>query len=293
MDFTHCTLCTKQTGMEYMNYSTTGNFFPTTTASQSSSGGHSGTGLSDSFFISLFVLYIPGIVTNILAIIVMVVDYRKSNMPTSSLLLCLCVTNFFAVSLSCFWHTSRRLGFVMTYEWCALRSFLHPLMPLLTGATGLLLAIDRVLAFCKPFTYRSKITGKLWTIVFTAVLCFLSIICTLPHLGFGTIWTPTLRRGRLTYVCSVFTYQTEWKKRVFHALYTFLGLSLVAGIITCNGVVAGAVLLLRNRMLILQKEVSGERRTPSRAREVKFAVIVGVLACVFITCWLPYNVSIV
>lgn len=248
------------------------------------------TGIVDTFYIFLFLLFVPGILTNALCIFLLTSETRKSKLPTNTLLLLLCSTDFVAVSLSCFWSVTKRLGMTMRYEFCAVKCFLHPMMPLLTGTISLLMALDRVLAFCKPFYYRTHISKKLWIKCYIMAIIILSVICVLPYIGLGSIWTPNYRNGKVSYTCSVFTYQTEEQKKIFHLIYMFLGLLLVAGIIISNIVVAGAVLLLRHRTIEAQKSRTNQPAV-SMSTEIKFAIIVGVLACVFVTCWLPYNVS--
>lgn len=268
---------------EYLNLTSTQAPIPKTSSSA--------TGLTDTFYISLFLLYIPGIVTNLISVTYLSSEARKSRVPTNSLLLMLCTTDFVAVSLSCFWHTSARLEMPMTYEFCAVKSFFHPLMPLMTGSVSLLMAMDRVLAFCKPFYYRTNVNKRMWFIYVILVLSVMSVICILPHLGYGSLWTASYRGGKVSYTCSVFTYQTEPSKKIFHVIYLIVGLLLIAGIVICNVVVAGAVLLLRHRTMEAQKSVSNQS-TVSRATELKFALIVGFLAVAFVTSWLPFNVWI-
>ena len=247
-------------------------------------------GISDTFYISLFIIYIPGITTNVISIIQLCLENRKPRMPTNVLLLALCSVDLVAVCLACFWQTTRRLEMEMTFELCAVKSFFHPLMPLLTGSISMLMAIDRVLAFCTPFYYRTHLTKKTWVGFFAIVLLLLLALHMLPHLGLGSFWTETYRKGKVSFTCSVFTYQEEFSTKIFHILYVSVGFLLVVGIIICNAVVAGAVLLLRKRTIDSQK-YNTNRQVPSRSTEIKFALIVGVLACVFVTCWLPYNVS--
>lgn len=248
------------------------------------------TGIIDTFYIALFLLYVPGILTNAICMFLLTSETKKSKLPTNTLLLLLCSTDFVAVSLSCFWSVTKRLGMTMGYNLCAVKCFLHPMMPLLTGAVSLLMALDRVLAFCKPFYYRTHISKKMWIICYIMAIIVLSVVCVLPHIGLGSFWTPKYKKGKVSYTCSVFTYQTEERKKISHLIYMFLGLLLVAGIIISNIVVAGAVLLLRNRTIEAQKSRSNQPAV-SRSTEIKFAIIVGALACVFVTCWLPYNVS--
>lgn len=254
---------------------------------KSSSSG-SGT-TDDTLYLSVFLIYVPGIVTNFISIILLLSDLRKTKMKTNVLLIALCTTDFVAVCLSCFWHISKRMGLPMTYDLCAVKSFLHPIMPLLTGSISLLMAVDRFLAFCKPFFYRSNVSKKLWMICVLLVIVFLSVICVLPHFGLGSLWTPRYRRGKLTYTCSVFTYQENLTKKIFHISYTSLGFLVVLGIISFNSLVAVAVLRLRHRTIEAQKGRPDQQ--VNRSTEIKFAAIVGLLACVFVVCWLPYNVS--
>jgi hypothetical protein len=120
-------------------------------------------------------------------------------------------------------------------------------------------------------------------------IIILSVICVLPHMGLGSIWTPNYRNGKVSYTCSVFTYQTEEQKKIFHLIYMFLGLLLVAGIIISNIVVAGAVLLLRHRTIEAQKSRSNQPDV-SMSTEIKFAIIIekvgGERGIVF-PIWIP------
>lgn len=246
-------------------------------------------GLSSQFYISLFLLYIPGIVTNIISLIVIVYEARHTGRPTNFLLFILCLTDLVAVATTAFWHNMGRFGVIQTYSVCAVKTFMQIFCPIFSGAISVLLALDRALAFCAPFFYRSNITKKVWSAACFGASMIVSCLCVLPHLGLGSLWNPMYKGNTVRYSCTAFRYQEELKKKTFLIVLSTIGLLIIFSIITCNAVVVREVLKLRKRQADVKK--SSGSLMQSKATELRFAIIVVVLACVFLTCWVPYNVS--
>jgi hypothetical protein len=73
---------------------------------------------TDTFYISLFFIQIPGITTNIVCLYMIISEARRTKQPTNFLLLMLCLTDFTAVCTTSLWHTMTRFGTVDTYNIC-------------------------------------------------------------------------------------------------------------------------------------------------------------------------------
>lgn len=248
-------------------------------------------GITDTFYISLFFIQIPGITTNIVCLYMIISEARRTKQPTNFLLLMLCLTDFTAVCTTCLWHTMARFGTVDTYNICAIKVYTQTFCSIFSGLISVFMAIDRALAFCMPFFYRTHISKKMWSFVCLGGFLFISSLCILPHLGLGSMWNPQYKNNTVTYRCSAFQFPDEPKKKTFLILYLTTAFTLICAIILCNTFVVVAVLKLRKRSVDAMKS-AGSGTTFKSATELRFAVIVGVLACVFVICWGPYNVSI-
>lgn len=248
-------------------------------------------GITDTFYISLFFIQIPGITTNIVCLYMIISEARRTKLPTNFLLLMLCLTDFTAVCTTCLWHTMARFGTVDTYNICAIKVYTQTFCSIFSGLISVFMAIDRALAFCMPFFYRTHISKKMWSFVCLGGFLFISSLCILPHLGLGSMWNPQYKNNTVTYRCSAFQFPDEPKKKTFLILYLTTAFTLICAIILCNTFVVVAVLKLRKRSVDAMKS-AGSGTTFKSATELRFAVIVGVLACVFVICWGPYNVSI-
>ncbi|XP_071153793.1 prostaglandin F2-alpha receptor-like [Mytilus edulis] len=160
--------------------------------------------------------------------------------------------------------------------------------PIFSGLISVFMALDRAMAFSVPFFYRSKITKKVWSIVcFLGFIC-IACICILPHLGLGSMWNAVKKGDSVRYKCSAFQFLKESKQRTFLILFSSTGIVLISLITICNFIVVVTVMKLRHRNAEAKKKSGSNMST--KAVELRFAVIVIILACVFITCWAPYNV---
>lgn len=246
-------------------------------------------GMSSSFYVSLFLIYIPGITTNIVSMIFILLEKKYSTVPTNFLLFILCLVDLIAVFTSCLWHNLHRYGIIDTYEICAVRVFMQIFCPIFSGLVSVCMALDRAMAFSVPFFYRSKITKKVWSIVcFLGCIC-IACICILPHLGLGSMWNVVKKGDSVKYKCSAFQFPKESKQRTFLILFSSTGIILISLITICNVIVVVTVMKLRHRNAEAKKKSGCNMST--KALELRFAFIVIILACVFITCWAPYNVS--
>lgn len=248
-------------------------------------------GITDTFYISLFFIQIPGITTNLVSLYMIISESRHTKLPTNFLLLMLCLTDFTAVCTTCLWHTMSRFGTVDTYNICAIKVYTQTFCPTFSGVVSVFMAIDRALAFCMPFFYRIHITKKTWSFVCLGGFLFISSLCILPHAGLGSMWNPRYKNNTVSYRCSAFQFPDEPKKKTFLILYLTIAFTLICAIILCNTFVMVAILKLRKRSVDAKKS-AGSGTTFKSATEIRFAVIVGVLACVFVICWGPYYVSI-
>ncbi|CAG2242013.1 unnamed protein product [Mytilus edulis] len=102
------------------------------------------------------------------------------------------------------------------------------------------------------------------------------------------MWNAVKKGDSVRYKCSAFQFLKESKQRTFLILFSSTGIVLISLITICNFIVVVTVMKLRHRNAEAKKKSGSNMST--KAVELRFAVIVIILACVFITCWAPYNV---
>ena len=242
-----------------------------------------------SFYIALALLYVPGLVTNVLALRLIIRDIRFVDIPTNMLLFSLCLTDLVAICNSLIWHTIRRVVPTLTFGFCAVKSFFGPFFPLFSGLVSALMAVDRFAAFICPYKYTEYIKCKTWRITVAFMAVALGLLCTFPHMGLGQFWIPKTRNGKLIHSCSSLSYHKDSQKNIFILAYVFIGIAVVATIVICNTAVLVALLKMRKR---ISTPAGADQDRTIKSLEAEFAKIVGILTCAFLVCWTPYHVSI-
>ncbi|KAL3881976.1 hypothetical protein ACJMK2_028358, partial [Sinanodonta woodiana] len=240
------------------------------------------------YFLSFTFIYIPGLVTNIFVLILILRDFRKAVFPAVILLLVLCCADFIALVVSFLQHTMNRYVLTITYSRCAAFSVLHPYFRLYAGFLNSFMAIDRVLALGTPFFYKSKIQMATWKIgsVIAAIIALL--IGLFPFMGLGEVWIQRKAGNKIIIICSAFSYYPEPWKRAYGIVYGMMGFANLFTIVVCNTLVARIVLQLKNRIATLEQK-SSDNSSSKTSFEMAFAKLMGGLAVVYIICSSPYN----
>ncbi|KAK3606737.1 hypothetical protein CHS0354_036537 [Potamilus streckersoni] len=242
------------------------------------------------YFLSFTFIYIPGLVTNIFVLILILRDFRKAVFPAIILLLVLCCADFIALVVSFLQHTMNRYVLTITYSRCAVFAIIHPYFRMYAGFLNSFMAIDRVLALGTPFFYKSKIQVATWKIGSVIAAIVALIIGLFPVIGLGEVWIQRKVGNTNVSICSTFGYFPVPWKRAYGIVYGMMGFVSLLTIVVCNTLVIRIVLQLKNRITTLEQKSSNESSSKT-SFEMAFAKLMGGLAVVYIICNTPYNVG--
>ena len=250
------------------------------------------------FYISLGVITIPGLITNFVALIFIIRDIRKAVFPAIILLFALCTADLAAVIFSLFRHALNRIIKEYSFASCAALSVLHSFFRIYGGVLNSMMAVDRLLALCTPFYYKRKIEVLTWKVGCLIAAFITACFTCFPVVGLGNVTTIRMSNGKSKLYCSTFSYRTDPVQKVYGMLYGVLGYLIVSIIVTLNTIVIVTVIKLSKRIVIGNIETSttsgsgGPSKANNTSFEIAFAKLMGCLAAVYLICGIPYNVSL-
>lgn len=281
--------------MENCTFQSSSEYCLNVTASLNKTGGQSHpTSSSNTIYISLFLIWIPGFLTNVLALFFIISDLKKAVFPAIVLLLVLCVTDLTAVCFSFTRHMINRFNPLDTFASCATLSTIHTFFKLYSGVTNSLMAVDRVMAICTPFYYKKHVDVTTWKLVGLIAAAVVACLNVLPLMGLGAYMST---RGSGEMFCSSLSYKIKPSERVYGMMFGITGIICVMTIVSLNAVVIRSVLRLNNRVVSLvpsdssTTESDGKSSTANQTSfEIAFAKLMLCLAAVYLLCETPYNV---
>ncbi|KAH3729777.1 hypothetical protein DPMN_055755 [Dreissena polymorpha] len=251
-------------------------------------------------YFSIFLIWIPGILSNLLALYFVIRDIQKAIFPAIFLLLILVCCDLSAVIFSAGRHVLERYVTIISLPFCTFISAIHIFFRVASGFINLLMAVDRVLAICLPFYYKRYITVGTWKISCLIAGFFILLYCSFPLMGLGNVIS--MRRGGKAR-CSSLGYRSVPEQRVFGMMFPLLGFVCTLTIVICNMILIRALIRMNTRVGTVgssfeggsskddpsgQSSSSASKVTPF---EVVFAKLMACLALVYLVCGTPYNVS--
>lgn len=234
---------------------------------------------------SIVILYVPGLILNVVSIIIIIRDVKILDIPTNAILSLLCVFDFLAIVNVVVWHSLRNKMSDFSTGVCACRNFMNAFFPLYTGVLSAIMALDRAIALGKPFWYKEKVTALKWVLVSCSATGFVCLIGILPQIGLGSNW----KHEKPIPQCSYFGAETNLVQMLFAITYSTVGYILLILIVICNVIVIKATLLLSRRTDI---HPAGGCVCAKNSYELLFARLVGSITLLYVICWAPYYVSI-
>lgn len=252
------------------------------------------TGSTTTFYISVFMIWGPGTLSNLFAVGFIVRDMQKAIFPAIFLLFVLCCCDLCAVISSWTYHIIIRYVKV-SFPICASTAFTFTFFNISASVTNAVMAVDRVLAICYPFFYKKTIEVKTWLYVCLVGGILVAFYSVFPFIGLGEVMS---QRGQ-SYYCDSFTYQTEPVKRVFGVVFGLIGVACVLTISVGNSILIKTLLTLTRRVTCVEAasssitentsvSSSSVRATPF---EIAFAKLMISLAAVYLLCGAPMQVT--
>lgn len=249
-------------------------------------------GSTVTFYISVFAIWGPGTLSNLLAMMFFILDMKKAVFPAIFLLFVLCVCDLCAVLSSWSYHVLLRYVKI-SYPICASTAFTFTFFNISASVTNAIMAVDRILAICYPFFYKTNIEVKTWVRVCLIAAMLIAVVSAFPFTGLGDVMS---LRGR-TLTCDSLSYRPEPTKRVFGAVFGLTGVACILTIFVGNSLVIKTLLTLNRRVTCVEAtnstDVSEGTSTSTRATpfEVAFAKLMICLAVVYLVCGAPMQVS--
>jgi len=254
---------------------------------------HSYSGSTVTFYVSVFLIWVPGTLSNILALGFIVNDMKKAVFPAIYLLFILCCCDLCAVLASWSYHILLRYV-LATYSICAASSFMFTFFNISASVTNAIMAVDRVLAICYPFFYKKNIEVRTWKKVCLISAIIIGFYCVFPFAGLGDVMS---KRGH-AFTCNSFSYQSEPIKRAFGIVFGLIGVGCVLTILTGNMILFKTLLSLYRSVACVEPShstvnTSDSSQTPARATpfEIAFAKLMICLAAVYLICGAPMQVN--
>lgn len=261
-----------------------------TEKNNTSSSGHGGFNAEAAIYGSFFLIWLPGIVLNIIALVFIAKDIRKAILPAIVLLFMLCVYDLLAVIFSLIQHILDEFMDI-SQTVCAVSTFLFSYFTISSGILNCLMAIDRVMAICSPFFYKTRIDARTWKISCVVAGVATAVYSTFPIIGLGDIWSKEGSEKK----CNL-GYQEEPVKRVYGMLYGVVGSIFLLVIVICNAVLVRA--LFKMKKVVVSAQSSGTSdvsvEPPEMARstsfEMAFAKMMICLSVAYVVCGTPTRV---
>lgn len=202
--------------------------------------------LSHVFMASLMLIWLPGVLSNSLALFFIVLDIKRITLPLLVLLMALISSDLLAVNFSLVRHLLI-IYVTPAYGLCASVSFLHAFFKMTAGCVNSLMATDRVLAVCAAYFYAKHVTVKTWKIGCCIAVVIMSLCSALPLVGLGSVMS-VADDGSLE--CAAF-YADSTTEKTFPFVFSILGFCFVGVIVTCNTALVIALVKLNKRKVVL------------------------------------------
>ncbi|KAH3888544.1 hypothetical protein DPMN_012580 [Dreissena polymorpha] len=251
-----------------------------------------------SVYFALFVVWIPGIICNLIALFFIIRDIRKKVFPAIFLLLILICCDLTAVIYSAINHILMLLyRSVLSYPLCVFLSSNYVFFRVASGVMNLFMAVDRYFALCKPFYYKIHVNVRTWKVVCLITCVIMVFYCCFPIFGLGEV---ILIQMDDYAVCGNLGYRHIQAYRVMGFIFPFIGYVCSVTVVVCNVFVIRALIHLNKRVANVSTsfeansvELSGEESATPKVTpfEVAFAKLMTCLAAVYLVCGVPYNVS--
>ncbi|KAL7287760.1 hypothetical protein TKK_0018141 [Trichogramma kaykai] len=249
-------------------------------------------------FVVLNLVYVVGIVGNIVALVILLCKDKGRNRKHLLMLRCLTVNDLIAMIGT--WAQMYISRIFVNGSFCYLH-VIWRLFGLFSGCVALVMAGERWLALTRPFVYQKQVTSQmivrcmivLWLVALTLTM--------LPFFGFGLYEKVTDTGVK----CLRYRDAAEPIDVAYAYVWFTFGTILCLSIVWCNLAVANALRRLGRRNGALRR-IS---RASSRARpllnvdsqppelgitaeERAFAKLMAMLSISFLLCWMPQMVSI-
>lgn len=250
------------------------------------------TGSTSTFYVSVFLIWVPGTLSNLLAFGFIIQDMKKAMFPALFLLFVLCFCDLSAVLLSWIYHIILRYVEV-SYAICASTAFTYTFFNISASVTNGIMSVDRVLAICFPFFYKKNIDVKTWIRFCSVSAVMIACYSFFPFAGLGDV----MSRRRNALYCDSLSFQTEPLKRVYGVMFGILGVCCVSTILVGNSMIVKTLVRLNRRVTRLETlssstESSSGSSTSARAApfEIAFAKLMTSLAAAYVLCGAPMQV---
>ena len=261
-------------------------------------GGHSSAVTTFLYYFCLVFVLFPGFVTNTIALGFIIRDVQKAIFPAIILLLALCSADLAAVMFTTIQLSLTQYLTGVTYAICAVLSVINTFFRLYSGILNMMMCIDRVMAICAPYFYKSNIHVATWKYGILASSICTAMFTMFPVIGLGDVVRTMYINGKPIVTCSTFDYREEAHKKVFAYLYCIFGLLIIIIIVVGNCMVIRSVFKMRQKIVGVNAEPSvstdcdSANKVNSTSFEVAFAKLMGGLAIVYLLSGAPYSVSI-
>ncbi|CAK8689608.1 prostacyclin receptor-like isoform X2 [Clavelina lepadiformis] len=241
---------------------------------------------------------ITSIVGNVIAIFVIWRNQRRSNKQSVfyTLVMTLACLDFISTAMTSpitfvAYSTGKSLIDLGGVALCFYSGVAMVYFGVVSMAIVFTMSIERLIAIRFAFFYHTKVTALRTKIAVIVVSVICLLLAALPLVGFGQIHLQ--RPGTW---CFLNWKATEAKHQAFNLLIASLGIIMMIGTIFCNFYVVTRVILKKRKMKIKNSTLQVMSKTRLRKiayQETQMMVLLFLMTCVFILCYLPLLVRII
>lgn len=236
----------------------------------------------------LGIITTPGVIANLLTIIVTLKLLRHQKMTPNVFVFALACMDLGGIVFICFptflcYIFKRWVG---GDQMCKFQGFLTLFFSLGSGFLATAMSLDRYMAVRWPLLHRQHITIQVVKKIILVMILASAFVSFLPVLGFGAF----VRNLTGTY-CTLNWFATAAEDVAFSCVFASLGILLILTVVFSNINVVFKLYRRREkiRSMVSKRGDKEEKKTSNLDRQ--FAKMMIVISVIFLLCWTPFVVS--
>ncbi|KAK2888103.1 prostaglandin E receptor 4 (subtype EP4) b [Channa argus] len=241
------------------------------------------------------IMFIFGVVGNVIAIVVLRVSRREQKETTFYTLICgLAVTDLLGTMLA----SPVTIATYVKGSWpggeplCQYSGFILLFFFLVQLSIVFAMSVERYLAINHAYFYNKFINQKLAALALVFIYISNLVFCALPNLGLGKVTLQTPGTW-----CFIDWHNNDTKFMTFNLMYAGVNSAIVLATVICNVMVCGALILMHKRFIRRtslgtdQRRIADLRRRRSFGRlagaEIQMVILLIATSAVVLICSIP------
>ncbi|XP_040052954.2 prostaglandin E receptor 4 (subtype EP4) b [Gasterosteus aculeatus] len=219
------------------------------------------------------IMFIFGVVGNVIAIVVLRISRKEQKETTFYTLVCgLAVTDLLGTLLA----SPVTIATYVKGAWpggeplCQYSGFILLFFFLVQLSIVFAMSVERYLAINHAYFYNEYVNQKLAALSLLAIYVSNIAFCALPSLGFGEVKLQSTRTW-----CFIDWQNNQTAVATFNLMYAGVNSAIVLATVVCNVMVCGALILMHKRFIRRTSLGTDQRRVAELGRRRSFARLAG------------------